>query len=101
MLKKRFLTPLFLIVCISFLFAGCTININIGNPAQDSTKETTRKNLFSNIFNNQEDVLMYESRASVYITTKTATDATISSSDIKVAKSHMEACSAILQSDMI
>ena len=84
MLMKRLAALFLFIVYISCLLAGCTININVGNPSEDTANKT-----------------VYECRASIYIANTTAADAAISSSDLKVEKSLVETYSVILQSNMI
>lgn len=98
---KRLSARFLLIVCISCLLAGCTININIGNPPKDATNEADSKTFLDNFVNSEKQKILYESCASIYITTTTATDATISSSDLKVAKSLVETYNTILQTNMI
>ena len=71
MLKNRLLPLFTLVVCVFFLFAGCTININVGNPAQDAAKDTDGKTIFDYIFNNGNQTTVYESRAIIYISYKT------------------------------
>ncbi len=97
--KSYRLAALLLISCVVFLIAGCTININVGNPSEDAANETDGKTIFDYIFNSGST--MYESRASIYLETATAADAAISSSDLKVAKSLLETYSGILQSNVI
>lgn len=98
MLMKR-LSALFLLVgYISCLLAGCTININVGNPSEDTANKTDGKTVFDYIFNNGST--MYESRANTYIAT-TTTDSAISSSDLIVAESLVATIDSILQSNVI
>lgn len=99
MLTKR-LSILFLLIaaCISFLFAGCTVNINVGNSSEDSTKETTGKTIFDHIFTRNEQ---YKSRATIYINHTTIAGSEISSSDLTASKSLLETYSVILQSNEI
>ena len=87
-MKKRLLWPYLLIVCIVSLLAGCTININLDTPSKNATKETGIKAIFDYIFNGEEKPTMYESRATIYITTSTDDETAISSSDI-AAKSYL------------
>lgn len=99
MLTKR-LSELFLfVVCIFCLLSGCTININVGNPSEDTVNKIDDKTVFDYIFNNGST--MYESRSTIYIANTTATDTAISSSDSKVAISLVETYSAILQTNRI
>ena len=84
MLMKRLSALYLLIVYISFLLAGCTININVGNPSENTANKTDGKTVSDYIFNNGST--MYESRAHIYIAT-TTTDSLITSSDLIVAES--------------
>lgn len=97
---KRLSTLFLLVVYISCLLAGCTININVGNPAEDATNETAGKTLFDYIFNSWNQKTMYESRASVYIAT-TTTDNAISSADLAMALALGKTYETILQSKTI
>ena len=99
MLIKRQFTLFILVVCIFCLLAGCTININIGDPSEDTVNETDDKTIFDYTFNNGSTT--YESRATVYIANTTAADTAISSSDLTVTKSLVETYSVILQSNKI
>lgn len=100
MLMERLAALFLFIVYISCLLAGCTININVGNPSEDTANKTDGKTDFDYIFNNEST--MYESRASIYISNTIATEVpAISSSDLKVEKSLVETYSVILQSNMI
>ena len=102
MLTKHFVKPLFLIVCISVLFAGCTVNINVGKPAEDATKETDGKNIFDYIFSSEKQKTMHECRSSIYISnTAAATDTAISSSDLTVSTELVATLTMILQSSTI
>lgn len=100
MLIKRQFTLFILVACIFCLLAGCTININVGDPSEDTVNETDDKTIFDYTFNNGSTT--YESRTTVYIAdTTAATDTAISSSDLKVTKSLVETYSGILQSNKI
>lgn len=101
MLKNLLLLLFLLIICVFSLFVGCTININIGNSTEDSTKETNSKSIFDYIFNSAKEPPMYESRASIYISYKTTTDTAISSSDLAVSLSLVDTYAKILQSDRV
>lgn len=99
MIKNRLLPLFLLVVCIFGLLTGCTININLGDSSEDSANGTNNKTVFDYIFNNGST--MYESRANIYITKTTSADTTISSSDLKVAKSLVETYAAILNTSKI
>lgn len=81
---KRLSSLFLFIFCFSFLLAGCTININMDDPPEDTTNKA-----------------IYESRASIYIVNTIAADTGISSSDLQATKSLVETYSVILQSNMI
>ena len=63
--------------CLFFSsLAGCTINIYIGNADENTVNETNGKTIFDYIFNGKEETTMYESRATIYITTSMNDNAT-------------------------
>ena len=95
MMKSRLLSLVLFVVCISCLLVGCAININIGNATENTAHEADRNLFFGT------GSTMYKCSGKVYIGMKTAEDASISSSELKVTKSLMETYKAILQSDII
>ena len=104
MSKKSLFIQFILVICILGLFTGCTMNINVGNPTEETTKETNGKTVFDYIFNGEEKPPMYESRATIYISNTVAytnDDLAISSSDLTAAKSLAETYNVILQSSKI
>ena len=99
-LMKRLAALFLFIVYISCLLAGCTININVGNPSEDTANKTDGKTDFDYIFNNEST--MYESRASIYISNTIATEVpAISSSDLAASASLAETYSVFLNSSKI
>lgn len=99
MLIKRLLLCLLLIICIFSLLAGCTVNINVGNPAEKPTIEADSKNIFDNLFGHENT--LYESRAIIYIGVRNTTDTAISSSDLKETEALAEVYKDILQSEYV
>ena len=102
MLKNRLLPLFLLVVCVFGSLAGCTININMGNADENTVNETNGKTIFDYIFNGKEETTMYESRATIYIsTTFVPTNNSISSSDLTVSERHLEIYNLFLQTPMI
>lgn len=99
MLVKRLFALFLFVVYISFLLAGCTININVGNSSEEATNRTNGKTIFDHIFNNRST--MYESRATIYISNIFAESSAISSSDLTVSKQLAESYQVILNSKKI
>lgn len=98
MSKKSLFIRFILIVCVSVLLAGCTININVGNPSNASENETTPDHN-SDISVNTST---YQSRATIYISQTVATDSTmITSADLTGSSSLMETYKVILNSKKI
>lgn len=98
MSKKSLFIRFFLIVCVSVLFAGCTININVGNSSDASENGTTP--------DHGNDITAststYQSRATIYISQTVTTDSTmISSDDLTGSSSLMETYKVILKSKRI
>ncbi len=102
MLKNRLLPLFLLVVCVFSLFTGCTINIDIDSSAKDATTKTDSKTIFDYIFNGKEETTMYESRATIYIsTTAASTDTAISSSDLTVSERLVKTYIIIFESDPV
>ena len=102
MLKNRLLPLYLVIVCIFGLLTGCTININVENPAKDDAKNTDSKTIFDYIFNNGNQTTLYESRATILISnTATAESPAISSSDLSATTSLAKTYAAILNTSKI
>ena len=101
MTKKRLVSTFLLIVCTVGLLVGCTININVDSQSKNTTKETGNKTIFNSILNGKEEPSMYESRATIYITTSKNDNAAISSSDLTVEIQLAETYRVILQSDKV
>jgi len=98
MSKKSLFIRFFLIICISVLLAGCTININVGNPSNASENETTPNHNSDTSTN----ISIYQSRATIYISNKgSAESPAISSSDLIVSKDFIESYIVILNSKQI
>lgn len=98
MSKKSLFIRFILIICISVLLAGCTININVGNPS-DASKNGTTPNHNSDTSTN---ISIYQSRATIYISNKgSAESPAISSSDLIVSKDFIESYIVILNSKQI
>ena len=94
--KRLSLLLLLIAICVSFLFTGCTVNINVGNPSEDTAKETAGKSFFDYIFKSNKQ---YESHATIYVNRTTIAGSAISSSDLAGSASLLETYSAILQSN--
>ncbi len=103
MLKNRILPLCLVIVCIFGLLTGCTININVDNPSENSANPTDSKTIFDYIFNNRLfKKPMYESRAKIYIPNRaTAESSSISSSDLSAAISLAKTYEAMLNTSTI
>ncbi len=101
MFVKRLSALILLIVYFACFLAGCTININVGNPVEDATKETDNKTIFDHIFNSRKEKTMYESRATILISNRATTDTAISSSDLVGHQRLVATYNNILQSRRI
>lgn len=86
-----------LVICILFLAAGCTINISIGNHADDATNETA----FNPSSETTANISRYQTKARIMISTENKGNASISSSDLVVSQQLVDTYAAILQSDEI
>lgn len=98
--SKRLFVLVLIIASVLLFVTGCTINI--GSSSENTANKADSKNLFDSIFNNENlKSTMYKSCATIYISTKGTTESAISSSDLVVAKSLVDKCETILQSDSI
>ena len=97
MLMKRLSALFLLVVCVSCLFAGCTINVNIGNPSNDTVNETLSKHNSDTTSN----IRIYQSRATILISTVESSDLAISSSDLSATTSLAKTYAAILNTSKI
>lgn len=98
MSKKSLFIRFILIVCVSVLLAGCTININVGNSS-DASKNGTTPNHNSDTSANTS---LYQSRATIYISQTVTTDSTmISSDDLTGSLQLIESYIVILNSKQI
>ena len=98
--RKHTFVLLLLVFYVSWLLSGCTININVSNPSKDATNET----LSSENSDINSNLSIYQSRATIYISNKTTTEApglSISSSDLSSSISLMETYAAIFSSRRI
>jgi len=99
MLKNRLFPLVLLVICMCFLFAGCTININIGNPTQDAAEDTDSKTIFDNFVNSGNQTTVYQSRATIYISS--AESNSVSATDLMDSKQLTETYAVILNSQTI
>lgn len=91
---------LFLVVCVSCLLAGCTVNINLGDSSGSAAEN--EKTTIGDIFGNWNKKAMYESHMSIYIGNTTADDrVSISAADVIVSQELVDTYQIILQSDLI
>lgn len=92
---KQILVLFLCVACILLFITGCTININLDNPAYDTTNDT--ENDYSS-----ENISGYQSRATIYMSNKNSVELpAISSSDLIVSGSLADTYAAILQSDVV
>ncbi len=97
--KNMRIVALILLIVSAFLFAtGCTININIDNPSNDTENEA----ISDHDSDTSTNISLYQSRATIYISNKgSAESLRISSSDLSVSKSLTETYAVILNTKKI
>lgn len=91
---KRILTLFFLVFYIAFLLSGCTININLDNPFENTAGAVGGNSIFDRILSNGIfNKPMYESCAYIVVVN---TSASMTYPDTSTFTSLTETCTAIL-----